>query len=135
MYRPTPPKNLFLVGSMNDYRKLIATSPTAVVAYVSESCPHCQHLKPVFLSAAGMVNPKIKMMWTPVDLVPEAHREMGIQGVPTLVAFERGTPVRATVGGMGVEELVAFAQGPGQGQGQKQRRAPRGRRQGQQEPQ
>ena len=69
-------------------------------------CAPCRAMAPVFEKAAAELEPALRLARVDTDAEQGLAARFGIQGIPTLVLFDRGREVARISGAMNLEGLV-----------------------------
>ena len=76
---------------MSKFSDLINSSNPVLVDFFAVWCGPCKSMNPILEEVAKKVSGKVKIIKVDVDKNPEAAAQYRIQGVPTLILFEKGT--------------------------------------------
>ncbi|KAF9224091.1 thioredoxin-like protein [Gyrodon lividus] len=87
-----PPGTKVKMLDPKDFRKVMKSNRTSVVAFVAPWCGHCQRMAPEYSNAAGNLSPLIPFY--AIDCDAELNKllcaSQEIQGFPTVKLFPRG---------------------------------------------
>lgn len=86
---------------------LKSTTPT-VVDFWATWCGPCKSLGPKIEKLSEEFKGKIKFTKLDVDENPKTPPKYGIRGVPTLIIFKNGQPVKQLVGDQSIAQLTEF---------------------------
>lgn len=75
---------------MSKFSDLINSDKPVLVDFFATWCGPCKTMGPILEDVAQKVNGKVKVIKVDVDKNPEAAAQYRIQGVPTLILFEKG---------------------------------------------
>ncbi|MBC8737372.1 thioredoxin [Paraburkholderia sp. UCT31] len=75
---------------------LDSTVPT-LVDFWADWCGPCRTMAPALDEVANK-RPDVKVVKVSIDEAPEAAAKYGVRGIPTLMLFQAGKPVKTTVG-------------------------------------
>ena len=94
------------------FNELITHSDVPVlVDFYATWCGPCQALSPVVSDVASNFKGEIKVIKVDVDKNQQAAMKYGIQGVPTLILFQKGKVLWRNSGLMTRKELSSRVQG------------------------
>ena len=80
-----------------------------VVVVTTPHCPNCRAIKPALDAVGEEYRGRVHTEWVDASLQPEAAAELGVHGVPTLMAFRSdGTGGGRLVGRAGAGDLTAL---------------------------
>ena len=78
-----------------------------LVDFWADWCAPCKRVRPVLESLAEEWAGRVRVVSLDIDVNPNATRDYGILGAPTLMLFRDGEPVRTVVGAQPKSRLVA----------------------------
>jgi thioredoxin 1 len=78
-----------------------------LVDFFATWCGPCRHQGPIVEKVAEQLKGRAVVGKLDVDLAPETARKFGINGIPALIVFQNGEPVKQFVGVTEADELVA----------------------------
>ena len=88
-----------LVGSMQQ---------PVLVDFWAPWCGPCKQLAPALERAVGAAAGKVRLYKMNIDEHPQIAKQLGIQSIPAVIAFQRGQPVDGFVGALPESQIVAF---------------------------
>ena len=80
-----------------EFDTILKSNPKVLVDFTASWCGPCKMIAPVFEQLAGE-NPEVKFIKVDVDENGEAAQEMGVQAMPTFMAFHNGAKVEEFAG-------------------------------------
>lgn len=84
---------------MANFQSLLNNEPIPVlVDFYADWCGPCRMMAPELQKLAGELHGKVKIIKVNVDKNPEAASKYGVQGIPTLILFEKGKQLWRTSG-------------------------------------
>lgn len=87
------------IGSAEDFERVVLDAERPVlVDFYSNSCPPCRRLAPTIEKLAEEYKDRAVVCKVNVDRVPPLAGRYGIQGIPAVLFFVRGEPVKRLVG-------------------------------------
>ena len=69
-----------------------------LVEFGAPWCAPCKQIDPILLNLADVYAGKIDIFTVDVDQAPELAMKFGVMGVPTLILFQDGDPVKRLTG-------------------------------------
>jgi len=101
---------LDLAGA-NFERHLTRTDLPVVVDFWSPHCGHSRRMLPAFRSAAGALNPEVRLALVDTAREEALAARYRIQATPTLILFERGQEKARISGAMEERAIVDWIRG------------------------
>lgn len=98
------------VREISDPSQVVPNSGRAIVMYMASWCGHCKEMKPLFERAAREGGGSILYFACDHEVLQKSGKSehLGIQGYPTIIAFNGGSKVAELVGNVGAEKLKDF---------------------------
>ncbi len=90
--------NLFMVSDQDFESRVIQSTLPVIVDFTADWCPPCHALAPLYEKLSATYEGTVQFARIDVDENPLVATQLGIQGVPTLVLFNKGKPVGRIVG-------------------------------------
>ena len=78
-----------------------------VIDFWADWCGPCKRIRPVLESLAAEWGGRVRVVSLDIDANPNATRDYGVLGAPTMMLFRAGEPVRTVVGAHPKSRLVA----------------------------
>jgi putative thioredoxin len=92
-------RNDVLVGSMQH---------PVLVDFWAPWCGPCKQLAPALERAVKAADGKVRLFKMNIDEHPDIAKQLGIQSIPAVIAFQRGQPVDGFVGALPEGQITAF---------------------------
>ena len=73
-------------------------------------CGPCHAMAPEFAKAAGMLEPRVRLIKLDTETAPEVAQGLGIRSIPTLGLFVDGQEEARVAGAMDARKLVAWVE-------------------------
>jgi thioredoxin 2 len=92
-----------------DFTDVVVASPLPVVVDLwAPWCGPCRMISPALEEMARRRAGRLKLVKVNVDEHPDVSARFGVQGIPTLLLFDRGELVDRAVGARGLDALEAW---------------------------
>ena len=75
---------------MSKFSELINGDKPVLVDFFAEWCGPCKMMAPILTQLKGMVGDRTTILKVDVDKNPEVSKQYHVQGVPTLILFQKG---------------------------------------------
>ena len=72
-------------------------------------CGPCRMMAPAFESAAGQLEPRVRLIKVNTEEAQSLAARFGIRSIPTLAIFRGGSELKRTAGAMDVRGIVSWA--------------------------
>jgi len=82
----------------NFQEQVIESSIPVLVDFTADWCPPCKMLAPIVADIARAYEGQLRVASIDVDNYPDFQEQYGIMGLPTLLLFQDGEPVKRMVG-------------------------------------
>ncbi|WP_437775266.1 thioredoxin [Sorangium sp. So ce1097] len=96
------------VNDLNFAREVLETDTPVLVDFSASWCAPCKRLAPIVDEIAEETAGQVKVVKLDVDESPAAAKQFDIRGLPTVVAFQNGEPVKRHVGLTNKKTLLAL---------------------------
>ena len=90
--------NVVTISDQNFQAEVIQSFIPVLVDFSAEWCGPCKMLAPIIEELAGEYVDRVKIGSLDIDDNRQSPGQFGIQGVPTLIIFQNGEPVKKFVG-------------------------------------
>ncbi|WP_438014535.1 thioredoxin [Sorangium sp. So ce315] len=101
-------RNVIEVNDLNFAREVLETDTPVLVDFSASWCAPCKRLAPIVDEIAEETAGQVKVVKLDVDESPAAAKRFDIRGLPTVVAFQNGEPVKRHVGLTNKKTLLAL---------------------------
>ncbi len=75
---------------MNKFQELINSDKPVLVDFFAEWCGPCKMMAPILKDVKNKLGDAVTIVKVDVDKNPDTARQFNIQGVPTLMVFQKG---------------------------------------------
>jgi len=75
---------------MNSFRKIIQSDKPVLVDFFATWCGPCKMMTPILHDVKTALGDKVSIIKIDVDKNPEVSSQFQVQGVPTLIVFQKG---------------------------------------------
>lgn len=86
------------VSAQNFASVVLKAELPVIVDFSAEWCPPCRVLTPLYARLAEEYSGKMLFASLDVDAYPDLAGKLGVQGMPTLIIFQRGEEIKRLVG-------------------------------------
>lgn len=90
---------------MATFQEIIQDDKPVLVDFFAEWCGPCNMMAPELKKLVDMRGDSLRVIKVDVDRNPDAAAHFGIQGVPTLILFRKGTQLWRQSGAMTAAQL------------------------------
>ncbi|KYF65201.1 thioredoxin [Sorangium cellulosum] len=101
-------RNVIEVNDLNFAREVLETDTPVLVDFSASWCAPCKRLAPIVDEIAEETAGQVKVVKLDVDESPAAAKRFDIRGLPTVVAFQNGEPVKRHTGLTNKKTLLAL---------------------------
>ena len=84
---------------------VLKSDKPVLVDFWAEWCGPCRTLGPILEEISGEVGDKAKILKVNVDENGELAQQFGIRGIPTMIFFKDGQPIKTLVGVQPKDEI------------------------------
>lgn len=92
-----------------EFDELVASSPVPVLVDLWAAwCGPCRMVAPILERLAAQRAGSLRVVKVDVDQEPRVSERLGVQGIPTMVLYDRGAEVARKVGALPEHQLVAW---------------------------
>lgn len=95
---------------MKPFSEIIQSDKPVLVDFFAEWCGPCKTMAPILKQAKDTLGDAVTIIKVDVDRNPDAARQYNIQGVPTLVLFQKGQVKWRQSGVVPAQKLVQVVQ-------------------------
>ena len=100
------PGKIVTLSDQNFQAEVIESSIPVLVDFSAEWCGPCKMLAPIIDELADEYADRVKVASLDIDENRQSPAQYGIQGVPTLIMFQSGQPVKKFVGLIPKEKIT-----------------------------
>jgi thioredoxin 1 len=97
----------FEVTAANFNDQVLAAKEPVLVEFGAEWCPPCKMLAPTIYALAAKYEGRLHVGLIDADDYPEYVQRYGVMGLPTLILFQNGEPIKRMVGYQPRERIEA----------------------------
>ncbi len=90
--------NTIEITGSNFQAQVLDSELPVLVDFGADWCPPCRMLEPIVDQIADAYANQLRVGSLNVDNYPELQERYGIMGLPTLILFQKGEPVRHIIG-------------------------------------
>ncbi|HVU12767.1 MAG TPA: thioredoxin [Phototrophicaceae bacterium] len=101
-------RSTFEVTSANFSQTVLQSAQPILVEFGADWCPPCKMLAPTIHALAAKYEGKLAVGMIDSDAEPELVQRYGVMGLPTLILFQNGQPVKQVIGFQPRERLEAL---------------------------
>lgn len=94
--------------TMASFQEMINDETPLLVDFSAEWCGPCKMMAPILKEVAGQMGEAVRIIKVDVDKNPQAAAAYQIQGVPTLILFQKGKQLWRKSGVLQASELVSI---------------------------
>ena len=82
----------------NFQEQVLDSALPVLVDFTADWCPPCKMLAPIVADIAGAYVGQMRVASIDVDAYPDLQMQYGVMGLPTLILFQNGEPVKRMIG-------------------------------------
>ncbi len=90
------------------FNEIIQSDKPVLVDFFAEWCGPCKVMGPILKEVKQEVGDTVSIIKVDVDKSPQAANEFQVQGVPTLILFQKGKPLWRQSGVVPKEGLIGI---------------------------
>jgi len=91
---------------MSSFKDLVQSHPLVLVDFSAEWCQPCKMLQPILKEVAQQMGDRVRILKIDIDKNAQLAGQLGIQSVPTLIAYRSGEQVWRSSGALPAHNLV-----------------------------
>ncbi|MCA0454775.1 MAG: thioredoxin [Chloroflexi bacterium] len=99
--------NTIDITNGNFQASVLESDLPVLVDFGADWCPPCKMLEPIVDEIAAAYQGQMRVVSINVDYHPDIQQQYGIMGLPTLILFQGGEPVKVMVGYQPRQKLEA----------------------------
>ena len=78
--------------------EVIGSDKPVLIDFWAEWCGPCKEIAPILDEIANEMKDKIKVVKINIDENPNIPNKYGVQSIPTMIIFKKGTPISTKIG-------------------------------------
>ena len=78
--------------------EVINSNKPVLIDFWAEWCGPCKEIAPILDEIADEMKDKIKVVKINIDENPNIPNKYGVQSIPTMIIFKKGTPISTKIG-------------------------------------
>jgi|TARA_B100000586_G_C20091927_1_gene420520 thioredoxin 1 len=78
--------------------EVINSNKPVLIDFWAEWCGPCKEIGPILDEIADEMKDKIKVVKINIDENPNIPNKYGVQSIPTMIIFKKGTPISTKIG-------------------------------------
>ena len=91
-------------------RQIERSSIPVLIDFWAPWCGPCKAMGPSFERAAGLLEPRFRLVKVDIDSAPDVADSFAIRGVPTMILMQNGKELGRTSGAQDTQQIVRWAE-------------------------